>query len=58
MKLLTSVILFAVCLIPILINGQHTYKRYSIPGFLQLNDTLFISTTEVDIREYARFLAV
>jgi len=38
--------------------GQNITKKYSLPGFVQLNDTLFISVTEIDIREYGRFLVI
>jgi formylglycine-generating enzyme required for sulfatase activity len=38
------------------ISGQTISKKYSLPGFVQVNDTLFISTSEVSIRDYAFFL--
>jgi formylglycine-generating enzyme required for sulfatase activity len=31
-------------------------KKYDLPGFVQLNDTLFVSKTEISIRNYAAFL--
>ena len=31
-------------------------KKYDIPGFVQINDTLYISKYEVSIRDYAKFL--
>jgi hypothetical protein len=55
MKQLTILILFT--LFSIVISGQTTNShRYSIPGFVQINDTLFISRYKVSIRDYACFL--
>ena len=39
-------------------QGQVITKKYKLPGFIQLNDSVFLSRTEMTIREYARFLIV
>ena len=46
------------CLLSLQSLGQNINKKYSLPGFVQLNDTLFISIVELDIREYGRFLVI
>lgn len=60
---MTGKSIFAIAFLPLclLTNpslGQGSTPRYSIPGFVQLNDSVFISATEIDIREYARFLVI
>ena len=37
------------------LQGQIT-KKYELPGFVQINDTLFVSKFETSIRDYAAFL--
>jgi len=37
-------------------NGQTPKNKKQLPGFVQVNDTLFIATTETSIREYSYFL--
>jgi formylglycine-generating enzyme required for sulfatase activity len=58
MKLLSLIISFIFCWSALFCVGQGISKKYSLPGFVQLSDTIFISATEMDIREYGRFLAI
>lgn len=58
MRPIFTIISFIFCWLTLSSVGQSITKKYSLPGFVQLNDTLFISATEIDIREYGRFLAV
>ncbi|OQP56887.1 hypothetical protein A3860_09910 [Niastella vici] len=37
-------------------HGQTAKNRKQLPGFVQINDTLFIATTETSIRDYSYFL--
>lgn len=58
MKTKSAIIALFCCVLKFSSVGQNISEKYSLPGFVQLNDTLFISATEIDIREYGRFLAV
>jgi len=50
--ILTISILFSFSVV-----GQSTNEtKFTLPGFVQINDTLFISTCETSIRDYAKFL--
>ena len=55
MKLLIATFLFVV--INTLSYSQKT-KEYKWPGFIQLNDSIFISRTEISISEYAEYLNI
>jgi len=58
MRPISTIIFFIFCLLTLKTVGQNITKKYSLPGFVQLNDSVFISITEIDIREYGRFLTV
>ncbi len=46
------------CLLTLSSTGQNITKKYSLPGYVQINDSVFISSTEIPIREYSRFLVI
>lgn len=46
------------CLSGLASTAQPVAKKYSLPGFVRLNDTVFISTTETSIRDYAYFMTI
>jgi formylglycine-generating enzyme required for sulfatase activity len=58
MRSLSAYFILIFCTLSSSLFCQTEISKYSLPGFVQLNDTLFISKFEVDIREYARFLIV
>lgn len=58
MRPTSTIIPFTFCLLTLCSSGQNITKKFSLPGFVQLNDSLFISATEIDIREYGRFLSI
>ena len=58
MKAPFTILLFVFCSLAFRAVGQNITKKYSLPGFIQLNDSLFVSKYEIDIREYGHFLAI
>src|SRR5262245_28122500 len=49
-------LLFALFFLCDLSNGQTAKTKKQLPGFVQINDTLFVAKTETSIRDYAYFL--
>jgi len=52
------IVLFHFLMISAVSHCQKNTKEFKWPGFIQLNDSIFISQTEISIKEYAEYLNI